>query len=290
VVLQRRQHQQVDPHHGLQAATFDGGYPLSRYPDLGVADLRFEKRGVVAWCTVHRPERGNALTGAMYKGLGEALKRTEKSPDLEALVITGSGDVFIPGGDLKEDFGDPGCAPSTKVPFESFRNTSVPVVCAINGLCQASGLIFALLADLSIASSRARFRAPELMVGLPDPWLAAMLPTHIGMGRARDMVLTGRTVGAREARAFGLVANVVEPARLEDAAQDCALRLLRAAPGARKEWKRMSNRSYSVVEEAVLDRAAVGPEFTEGVAAAFDHRRPAWASGMRYETVSEAQE
>jgi enoyl-CoA hydratase/carnithine racemase len=244
---------------------------------LGVEHLRFERRGSVAWCTIDRPAARNALTSAMYIGLGEALERTTRDPDLEALVITALGDVFIPGGDVKDNSAGAKMVPSQTVPFAAFRDAVVPVVTAINGLCQASGLLFAMLSDIAIASVRATFRAPELFVGVPDTWLAALLPAHVGMSRARELVMTGRKIDATEAHAIGLVSKVVDHDRLQEAAQEIVLEILETAPEARKQWRRAANALYGAVDEETLDRATAGPEAVEGMAAFLEHRPPAWS-------------
>ncbi len=245
--------------------------------DLGVEHLRFERRGVVAWCTIDRPEARNALTKFMYRGLGEALQRTIDDPNLDALVITATGNVFIPGGDVESESGEEKMIPSQTVPFRAFRDSPVPVITAINGACQASGLLFAMLSDVSVASDRATFRAPELLVGVPDTWLAAVLPAHVGMGRARELVMTGRKIDAIEAQMIGLISRVVDHDRLHEVTQEVVLDILETAPEARRQWKQAANARYGTIDEAILDGATSGPEVAEGVAAFLERRPPSWS-------------
>ena len=83
--------------------------------NLGAAGLRFEREGVIGWCIIDRPEARNALTGAMYYGIKKAVIRVNRDPELAALIITGTGDVFAPGGDLGGRAPDPSEAPLPEV-------------------------------------------------------------------------------------------------------------------------------------------------------------------------------
>ena len=147
--------------------------------DLGVAGLRFEREGVIGWCIIDRPEARNALTGAMYYGIKKAVIRVNKDPDLAALIITGSGDVFAPGGDLGGREPDPRDAPVPEVgageslPFTAIRESRKPVIAAVNGICQGGGLLIAMMADIAVVSDQATFRVPELLRGIIDATYAA---------------------------------------------------------------------------------------------------------------------
>src|SRR5262245_11232609 len=137
---------------------------------LGNPFLRFERQGSLAVVTVDRPHKRNALTGSMYFGIRYAVEHVNDTPELAGLLITGTGDVFIPGGDMSGD--DEGGWPVPRVlsmdvtPFDSLRRSVKPVVAAVNGICQGGGLMIAMLADVAVASDRATFRAPELLRGI----------------------------------------------------------------------------------------------------------------------------
>ena len=248
--------------------------------DLGTPYLRFERRGPIGWCRVDRPKARNAVDPAMYRGLGQALHTVVADREMRALVLTGTGDVFIPGGDMAGDDERPPHekVPTKIVPFAAFRHSPVPVISAINGICQASGVTFTLLSDVSVASERARFRVPELLRGFPDTWLAALLPAHVGVGRARDLMITGRWIDAHEAFAMGLVTRLVEHDRLEEAAESAAYEALESAPEARKLWKRTVNDRYGVVDEMAFDAAPDSPEAEEGFRSFFEKRPPSWSA------------
>ena len=128
--------------------------------DLGSRFLRWERRGATAWVTIDRPERRNALTSNMYFGIRRAVDRVNASRSLHALVVTGTGDVFAPGGELggQHDDGDLDIGEllgTGAVPFDSIRDSRKPVIAAVNGLCMGGGLLITMLSDVAIASDRA---------------------------------------------------------------------------------------------------------------------------------------
>lgn len=247
----------------------------------GTQFLRLERRSSLAILTVDRPHRRNAMTPAMYFGVRYAVDHVNRSDDLSALVITGTGDVFIPGGDLGGDQED-GWADLARllhmdnVPFDAIRHSHKPVVSAVNGICQGGGLIIAMLSDVSVASANATFRAPEILRGIADTGYSAILPGQIGIPRARDMLLTGRTIDAVTAESWGLITRLVEPGRELDEAIEIAKQIARGAPGARSAVKRGINEQYEVMDRMTMDDSLYGPEPIEGFQAFKEHRNPSW--------------
>jgi len=248
---------------------------------LGTPYLRFERRGSIGICTVDRPEKRNAMTPAMYFGVRYAVDHVNRSDDLAALVITGTGDVFIPGGDLGGGNEDNWAELDRllhmdNTPFDAVRNSAKPVVSAVNGICQGGGLIIAMLSDVAVASSAATFRAPEILRGIADTGYAAYLPAQIGIPRARDMLLTGLTVDAPTAVDWGLVTRMVEPGAELDAGLELAARIARGAPGARRAVKREINRQYERYDRMSMEESLFGPEPLEGFNAFKERRNPDW--------------
>jgi enoyl-CoA hydratase/carnithine racemase len=249
--------------------------------ELGAAGLRFEREGPIAWCVIDRPEARNALTPAMYFGIKRAVRLVNQDPELAALIITGTGDVFAPGGDLGGRR-EPGDEPTPDIghdilPFLTIRDSRAPVVAAVNGICQAGGLLIAMLADICVASDRATFRVPELLRGIPDATYAAVLPAHVGVAVARDLLLSARRFDAAEALRLGVISRVVPHDQLRDAALAAAREILQTPPMARTHVKRMLNERYGLIDYQTMFWALEeSTEPREGMAAFMEKRRPNW--------------
>jgi enoyl-CoA hydratase/carnithine racemase len=249
--------------------------------DLGTPHLRLEREGPIAWCVIDRPRARNAFTPAMYYGLKRAVQLVDTDPELGALIITGVDDVFAPGGDLggRREDGEatPDALGADVLPFLAIRDSPAPVIAAVNGICQAGGLLVAMMADIAVASDRATFRVPELLRGIPDATYAAALPAHVGLAVARDLLLSGRTFGADEALRIGILSRVVPHDDLRDAALDAARQVLRTAPAARAQVKRMLNERYGLIDYQTMFWAlAHSDEPREGMRAFMEKRPPAW--------------
>src|SRR5665213_2260323 len=236
---------------------------------LGTPYVRFERHGPLAHCVVDRPEARNAMTGSMYFAVRYAVDVVNRDPELAGMLLTGTGDVFIPGGDLggatDDDWGNvTGLLGMDNVPFEAIRHSRKPVVSAVNGICQGGGLLMAMLSDVAVASDGATFRAPELYRGIADTGYAAYLPAQIGPARARDMLFSGRTVTAAEACAWGIVSRITSPDRVLDEATEALEACCRSAPQARSVVKRVINEGYGRYDRMSMDESLAGPECVEG--------------------------
>jgi enoyl-CoA hydratase len=249
--------------------------------DLGTPALRLEREGSIAWCTIDRPSARNALTPTMYYGIKRAVHLVNTDPDLAALIITGTGDVFAPGGDLggRTDEGEtrPDTVGHDVLPFLAIRDSQAPVIAAVNGICQAGGLLIAMLCDIAVASDRATFRVPELLRGIPDATYAAVLPAHIGIAAARDLLFSARPFDAHEAQRLGVISRVVAHDGLRDAAREAARQVLRTAPAARMHVKRMLNERYGFIDYQTMFWALEhSDEPREGMRAFMEKRPPRW--------------
>ena len=253
----------------------------SRTDDLGTSKLRLEREGPIAWCTIDRPEARNALTPAMYFGIKRAVQLVNADPDLGALILTGTGDVFAPGGDLggRSEPGEsvPEGVGYDILPFLAVRDSRAPIVSAVNGICQGGGLLIAMFSDVAVCSDRATFRAPEALRGIVDATYAAALPAHVGIAVARDLLLTGRRLDAAEALQLGLISRVVPHDELRPAAIEAARQLLQAGPDARVHTKRMLNERYGLIDLQTMFWALEHTdEPREGMRAFMEKRDPSW--------------
>lgn len=250
--------------------------------ELGTSGLRFERQGPIAWCVIDRPSARNAFTPGMYLGIKRAVNLVNADPDLAALIITGVDDVFAPGGDLGGR-SEPGDVPVPEgltheiLPFLAIRDSRAPVIAAVNGICQAGGLLVAMMADICVASERAMFRVPELLRGITDATFAAALPAHVGIAVARDLLLSARRFGADEAQRIGLISRVVPHDDLLPAALEAAREVLLTSPMARAQVKRMLNERYGTIDyKTMFDGLETSPEPREGMLAFMEKREPAW--------------
>ena len=251
--------------------------------ELGTRNLRIERDGPLAWCIIDRPAARNAFTPAMYFGIKKAVHRVNSDPDYQALIITGTGDVFAPGGDLggRYEEGDqhvPQGLTYETMPFLTVRESQAPVISAINGICQAGGLLIAMLSDVAVVSERASFRVPELLRGIIDATYAAILPMHVGMAHARDLLLSARKIDAAEAYRIGLISRMCKHEDLEAEAHRAAVEILQTAPECRAHVKRMLNQQYARIDFETMFVSLMSPasEAREGMNAFMEKRQPRW--------------
>jgi enoyl-CoA hydratase/carnithine racemase len=163
------------------------------------------------------------------------------------------------------------------LPFLAIRDSQAPVIAAVNGICQAGGLLIAMLADIAVVSDRATFRVPELLRGIPDATYAAVLPAHVGVAVARDLLLSARRFDAAEAHRLGLIARVVPHDQLRSAALEAAHEVLQTAPSARAHVKRMLNERYGDIDYQTMFWALEhSDEPREGMRAFMEKRPPSW--------------
>lgn len=186
----------------------------------GYSRILVDSRGDICWVTIYRPEDRNSIDSALMKELERVLKETEKTP-ARAMVFTGSGEThFIGGADGIEmmQYGPEGArAFSSRIQrlFNRMEASPLILVAAINGLCFGGGFEFAMACDLRVASEEARIGLPEVKVGIiPGGGGTQRLPRLVGMGRAMEMILSGKLFKGREALEAGLVHSVVAPDQL----------------------------------------------------------------------------
>ena len=188
-------------------------------------EVRYERAGTAAVLTIDRSERRNAVDAKTATALREGLERFEADDDARVLVLTGAGgEAFCAGADLKAidlDVDHPAG------PMGFTRLTpSKPTIAAIDGWCLAGGLELALWCDLRIATAGSVFGCFERRWGVPlIDGGTQRLPRTVGMGRAMEMILTGRPVDAEEAQRIGLVTETVEPGRHLERALELAEKL-----------------------------------------------------------------
>lgn len=190
--------------------------------------VRREQHGAVALLVLDRPEKMNALDQAMVDALHAALATLEAEvDDVSAVVLTGAGErAFVAGADiaeLRERRADDARAAINARLFDRLARLPMPTIAAVRGFALGGGCELAIACDLRVAGRSARFGQPEVGLGI----IAAAggtyrLPALVGLGRARELLFTGRIVDADEALAIGLCERVVEDAVVVEAALELA--------------------------------------------------------------------
>src|SRR5437764_187638 len=187
------------------------------------APVRYERVGSAALITIDRQHRRNAVDGPTAQALHEAYLRFEEDGEARALVLTGAGGIaFCAGADLKATHTFADRLSNLEGPMGFTRLTaSKPTIAAISGFCLAGGLELALWCDLRIAAEGSTLGYPERRWGVPlIDGGTQRLPRIVGLGRALDLILTGRMIGAEEALAIGLLNEVVAPGAYLERALD----------------------------------------------------------------------
>lgn len=252
--------------------------------DLGAEELRAVVRHDAVWVTIDRPEKRNALTTDGYHGIKRAATIVSDEPQLQFLVITGTGDVFCAGGDMDmqqrpdrrwDSFTDA----ADGVPFEQLGRMPKLVVCLVNGIAMGGGLVMPLFADLVLASDQARFRVPDLTRGVYEAFVAARLPQRVGTLRANHLIYGNDWIDAAEAERLGLVGRVVPHEDLVTEAEALLDRVRRTGPAARASMKAEMWRSLPKVDVAGYWSSIGTAEQMEAFVAFLEKREPAWADG-----------
>ena len=219
-------------------------------------DLLIERSDGIAWLTLNRPHKANALTLAMQAGIVGFLERAGADAGIKAVVLTGSGErTFSAGADFSESVPDaePAEARSRQM-FEcciAIAEFEKPLVAAVNGHACGSGFMYALLADACVATAAATFSLPEISRGQPTFAGASLLTRLCGDALARDLVQSGRRMPAAEALQAHLVSAVCPPSELKVRAAEAAAKLSAFAPHAFAANKQWIGRGYrALLEEA----------------------------------------
>ena len=188
--------------------------------------VNYERHGAAALVTIDRPERRNAVDGPTAEALHESFERFEADDEARVMVLTGAGELaFCAGADLKSITTLDPSRPGGPLGF-THLTPSKPTIAAVSGWCTAGGVELALWCDLRIAAEGATFGLFERRWGVPlIDGGTQRLPRLIGMGRALELILTGRPVEADEALRIGLVNEVVQPGRHVERALELAERL-----------------------------------------------------------------
>jgi len=239
----------------------------------------------VAFIRLNRPEALNSFTTRLYREVKDAVRLAGADPQVDIIVITGTGRAFATGGDLHEtlarmDDPDPLAlyAYEDNVPFGTIKHSAKTTVAAINGICVAGGLAIASACDLQIAVRSATFGIPEARIGLASSVMPTLLLNKISLSKLKYLLFTARTISAQEAERIGLITEVVDDAALDGRVLELIREIRRTSPNARRLYSDYLNRLLPVAPHFDLKAAFESPECREGLRAFRDKRDPGFKS------------
>ena len=252
--------------------------------------LLLDISGPIATITLNRPDKRNAISDSMIAELQTALDEIEKS-HARVGILTGAGTAFCSGMDLAMLAAIAEQSPAENQEdsrrmakmFRRIWSFPRPLIAAVNGAALAGGCGIATLCDFTLAVPGAKFGYTEVKIGFLPALVSVFLIRQIGEKHARDLLLTGRIMEAEEARAIGLVNEIVPADKLLPRAQELADLLIAASPASLARAKRlMTTAAASAVdhdlERAILENARIRctPDFKEGLASFLEKRKPVW--------------
>lgn len=254
----------------------------------------FDRQTGVATLTFNRPEVLNAINIPMAEAFLEAVENLTEQPGLRCIVLTGAGRAFMAGGDVASMAGTPeqtrDAINGLLVPLNKaillLRGLDAPVIAGVKGAAAGAGLSLALMADMVVAEENARFLIAYNGIGaVPDCGGTRFLPHRIGTTRATEMMLTGRQLTAKEAKDWGLVAEIASGDSFSTALETTVNRIAGGPTKAFGAFRRLVDEAYGNTLAAQLEAerqaflsAAETDDFREGVAA-FIGKRPAVFKG-----------
>lgn len=251
--------------------------------------------GAILTLTLNRPEKRNPISDLdMIDALCAAMEAADADMDVRCVILTGAGSAFSSGGDLAKMKAGSGLR--AHLPAQTRRNykagiqrlplafeaLEVPVIAAVNGPAIGAGLDLACMADVRVASDKARFAESFVKIGIvPGDGGAWLLPRIVGFSKASEMALTGDIIDAEEARAIGLVSRVAPADRLLDEARAVADRIAANPPHAVRMTKRLLREGQGMTLKGVLEMSAAyqslahaTDDHEEAIAAFVEKRNP----------------
>lgn len=251
-------------------------------------NVLFKRAGAVAYVTMNRPDKRNALSLDHMRELTRCLKSIGESKEASVVVLAGEGKAFCAGHDLSEMVGrDPAfyrrLFDACTELMETIQGIPQPVIGRVHGVATAAGCQLAATCDLIVASADARFATPGVKIGLFCSTPMVALSRAVGQKKAMEMLLTGEFISAEEARAEGLVNKVVSADELDGAVRALADRISEASPlvvGVGKgafycQLEMPTGQAYAYTKEVMSFNASFA-DAQEGICAFLEKRQPEW--------------
>jgi 2-(1,2-epoxy-1,2-dihydrophenyl)acetyl-CoA isomerase len=224
--------------------------------------IKFEMAGNVGVITLDRPDAANALNATMGRELFEVAVKCDCDPRVRAVIFTGSGEMFCAGGDLKAFNGQGDALPGFLTETATYLHNAItrlqhmdaPVVMAVNGTAAGAGFSIALSGDYVFAAEGVKFVSAYTASGLtPDGSSTYFIAKHVGLLRAKELVLTNRVLSADEAQSWGIVSKVVPADALMDEAMALAGKFAAGPTKAYGGAKRLLLNAYDTSLESQIE-------------------------------------
>jgi 2-(1,2-epoxy-1,2-dihydrophenyl)acetyl-CoA isomerase len=251
-----------------------------------MSDLVLSKEAGVAVLTLNRPTAKNAINATLALEFGQVIETLRRDPDVRVLVITGPGDAFCAGGDVREvSQGGAKTAERRYAGLDVFSRIAValhaldkPVIAAVHGVAYGAGFSLALLADIVLASEDARCMVFHRIGLIPDVGAFYTLPRVVGLQRAKELIFSAREIDAREAHAYSIALEVLPSDGLLPRAMELAQALASSSPTAFNLSKRALPQSLGVgfndVMQAWGQPIAIASEFANESVRRFVNKEP----------------
>src|SRR5580658_8800935 len=245
----------------------------------------FEKKGPVAYVTINRPERLNACDFETYALLTEIWSEFRDDRQLRVAIFTGAGErAFCAGSDIKSNYVERRGVEGARTPYQVMLELTKPIIAAINGHANGGGLEQALACDIRVAAEHAQFGLGEVRLGwLPGGGGTQRLPRLIPLGRALEMLYTGKRIDAQEALRIGLADYVVPMPQLISRCEEIASEICKSAPLAVEGIKQAALRGLDMplaeglkLEQNRYQSLTKTEDATEGARAFAEKRAPNW--------------
>jgi methylglutaconyl-CoA hydratase len=258
---------------------------------LSYTTIQLAHHAAVATITLNRPDKRNAISFELMDDLLRGLDEVAKSR-AQVLIITGAGKAFCSGMDLDDLKALIGRSAEQNLKdsetmvrlFRSLYEFPKVTIAAVNGAAIAGGTGLALLCDFTLAVPEAKFGYTEVRIGFVPAIVSTFLLRQVGEKQARDLLLTGRIIGAEEAARIGLINEIVAPENLLAKAGELAAMLLENSPASLQATKRLLTDHARAeldaqIEAAVRENAAIRntADFREGVSSFLEKRKPRWS-------------
>ena len=259
---------------------------------MNFTTIKIDQRGPVAWVILNRPEIRNAFNNVMISEIAEAFRAINQRKDLRIVVVTGEGNAFCAGADLKwmgdvlKYTYDENLKDSLKLAemFHLMFTCPLPTIARVNGPAIGGGCGIAAVCDIVIASDKAVFSLSEVKLGLVPACISPYVIRRMGDKNCREFFLTGERLTAERALAAGLANQVTPHDKLDDAVNARIEQLVSSGPQALAMCKELLEKAPNIPEPEVgkytaevIARLRMGDEGQEGMKAFFEKRKPKWA-------------